>query len=44
MGKLIVIIQGHPDALQHHYGHALAKICNKRTAAAGHKVKTISVL
>lgn len=43
MARKIVIIQGHPDVSQTHYGHALASAYEKGARAAGHAVKSIIV-
>lgn len=43
MARHIVIIQGHPDARGHHFGHALAEAYRQGAAEAGHEVKTIAV-
>ncbi|MGD9000120.1 MAG: NAD(P)H-dependent oxidoreductase [Granulosicoccaceae bacterium] len=43
MRRHIVIIQGHPDATKHHYGHALAEAYAQGAQQAGHEVKTINV-
>lgn len=43
MTRHIVIIQGHPDATQHHYGHALASAYADGAQQAGHEVRTITV-
>lgn len=41
--RRILIIQGHPDAAQRHYGHALADAYAEAAEAAGHLVKRIEV-
>ena len=43
MPKRIAIIQGHPDAHERHFGHALAKAYTDGALAAGHEVRTITV-
>ena len=43
MSRHIVIIQGHPDTSQNHYGHALAEAYAQAAKAAGHEVRTITV-
>ncbi len=43
MTKHIAIIQGHPDPLGNHYGHALADAYSKGATAAGHAVCVIDV-
>jgi len=41
--KKILILQGHPDASQRHFGHALAESYAGAARAAGHAVETIEV-
>ena len=41
--KKIVIIQGHPDDHDHHYGHALAESYIRGAQEAGHELKNIKV-
>lgn len=41
--KKIVIIQGHPDDHDHHYGHALAESYIRGAQEAGHELKNIEV-
>lgn len=41
--RRILIIQGHPDAAQRHYGHALADAYAEAAQAAGHDVRRIEV-
>jgi putative NADPH-quinone reductase len=43
MGKRILIVQGHPDASQPHYGHALAASYATGARDAGHEVQTLDV-
>lgn len=43
MGKHILIIQGHPDAGQSHYGHALAEAYADGASEAGHELRRIEV-
>jgi putative NADPH-quinone reductase len=43
MVKRIMIIQGHPDAQERHFGHALAEEYAKGAAAGGHAVKHFEV-
>lgn len=43
MGKRILIIQGHPDAGQSHYGHALAEAYANGASEAGHELRRIEV-
>jgi putative NADPH-quinone reductase len=43
MTRRIAVIQGHPDASQSHYGHALASAYENAAKAAGHDVKRIDV-
>jgi len=43
MTKHIAIIQGHPDPLGNHYGHALADAYSKGATEAGHAVCVIDV-
>lgn len=39
----ILILQGHPDAEEQHFCHALASAYAEGAAAAGHEVKTIAI-
>lgn len=39
----IALIQGHPDAAERHYGHALAAAYAQAATAAGHEVRCIDV-
>lgn len=41
--KRILILQGHPDAGQLHFCHALAAAYAEGACAAGHEVKTVTV-
>jgi putative NADPH-quinone reductase len=43
MARRIVVIQGHPDRLVAHYGHALADTYAEAAMAAGHEVRRIEV-
>lgn len=43
MSKRIVIIQGHPDPTDSHFGHILAKAYTDGAHEAGHQVKTLNV-
>ncbi len=43
MPKRLVIIQGHPDASQKHFGHALAQAYAQGATGAGHQVTTLNV-
>jgi putative NADPH-quinone reductase len=43
MGRRIVIIQGHPDSSQDHFGHALAAEYAQGAEQAGHQVKQVKV-
>ncbi len=43
MGKRILIVQGHPDALHPHYGHALAASYAGGARDAGHEVQALDV-
>lgn len=43
MTRHILIIQGHPDATQPHFGHALAEAYAQAAQQAGHAIRTISV-
>jgi len=43
MPRRIAIIQGHPDALARHLGHALAQAYAEAARAAGHEVRMIDV-
>lgn len=43
MPKRIVIIQGHPDSIGEHFGHALASAYSLAAEKAGHEVKIINV-
>lgn len=39
----IAIIQGHPDASQPHFGHALALTYTQGATAAGHEVRAVDI-
>ncbi len=39
----IAIIQGHPDASQPHFGHALALAYTQGATAAGHEVRAVDI-
>jgi putative NADPH-quinone reductase len=43
MPKKIVLIQGHPDASQVHFGHALADAYAQGAAEAGHEVRRVDI-
>ncbi len=43
MAKKITIIQGHPDPVARHFGHALAEACARGAVAAGHEVRRIEI-
>jgi putative NADPH-quinone reductase len=43
MAKRIAIIQGHPDAQNRHYGHALAEAYLKGATEAGHELRVIDI-
>jgi len=43
MSKRIVLLQGHPDPIGRHYGHALAEAYASGAAAAGHTVERIEI-
>lgn len=43
MGKRIVIIQGHPDASQQHFCHALEESYVRGALAAGHEIRRVQV-
>lgn len=43
MGKHILLIQGHPDASQHHLCHALEDAYVQGASAAGHTIRRINV-
>jgi len=43
MGKRILVIQGHPDAAELHFGHALADAYVRGSLAAGHEVRCVDV-
>lgn len=43
MGKRILLIQGHPDAGEHHLCNALAKAYARGAADAGHELRQLSV-
>ncbi|HTE20513.1 MAG TPA: NAD(P)H-dependent oxidoreductase [Armatimonadota bacterium] len=43
MASQIVIIQGHPDPIGHHFGHALAAAYAAGAEEAGREVRTIDV-
>ena len=39
MGKRILVIQGHPDPVATHFGHALAAAYSEGASAAGHSLR-----
>ena len=41
--RKILILQGHPDAVERHLGHRLAEAYAQGAAAAGHTVRTIEI-
>lgn len=41
--RRILIIQGHPDASQPHYGHALAQAYAEAAQQSGHEVRSLEV-
>lgn len=43
MAKRILLLQGHPDASQRHFGHALASAYAVGAASSGHEVRSIDV-
>ncbi|GAB4550564.1 MAG: NAD(P)H-dependent oxidoreductase [Rhizobacter sp.] len=43
MSKRILVIQGHPDVSNQHFGHALAESYADAARAAGHSVQTVTV-
>lgn len=43
MARRITIIQGHPDAQGHHFGHALASAYQQGALEAGHAITMIEV-
>ena len=43
MSKRIVVIQGHPDAAERHFGHALADAYADAATRAGHEVRRVAV-
>jgi putative NADPH-quinone reductase len=43
MGKKILLIQGHPDAAQHHLCNALERAYAKGAEAVGHEVRHIDI-
>lgn len=43
MNKRILLLQGHPDHRQRHFGHALAEAYAQGARDAGHEVQTIEV-
>lgn len=43
MSRCILIIQGHPDASEPHFCHALAQAYAEGAQAAGHSVQTVDV-
>jgi putative NADPH-quinone reductase len=43
MARRIAVIQGHPDASQSHFGHALAEAYASGAAGAGHATCLIEV-
>lgn len=43
MAKRIAVIQGHPDAQNRHYGHALAEAYFQSATEAGHELRVIEI-
>jgi putative NADPH-quinone reductase len=43
MAKKITIIQGHPDPVPNHFGHALADAYARGALAAGHEVRRVEI-
>ena len=43
MGKQILVIQGHPDPAQGHFGHALDAAYTRGATSAGHAVERLDV-
>lgn len=43
MAKRIAIIQGHPDNLLPHFGHALAAAYEEGARAGGHEIRRLEV-
>lgn len=43
MGKRILLIQGHPDAGEHHLCNALARAYGQGAGAAGHELRMVKV-
>ncbi len=43
MPKKIVILQGHPDPTQKHFGHALADAYAREATLTGHEVRRVEV-
>ncbi|MGM9489486.1 NAD(P)H-dependent oxidoreductase [Ideonella sp. YS5] len=43
MPRRILILQGHPDPTDHHFGHALADAYAEGAAAQGHSLRTVHV-
>lgn len=43
MPRRILILQGHPDPADHHFGHALADAYAEGAAAHGHSLRTVDV-
>lgn len=43
IARKILIIQGHPDPQENHFGHALAAAYLQGAAEAGHEIETIEV-
>jgi putative NADPH-quinone reductase len=43
MGKRILVLQGHPDRSERHWGHALADAYADGARAAGHEVRTVQL-
>lgn len=43
MNKRLLLIQGHPDAHEPHFGHALAQAYAEAARAAGHEVQIVDV-
>lgn len=43
MAKRVLLLQGHPDASQRHFGHALADAYAAGASSAGHEVRRVDV-
>lgn len=43
MGNRILVIQGHPDSTEAHFGHGLARAYSEGAEAAGFQVETVTV-